>query len=240
MKLSSVHSWHYQLQGTVDPEISADCFVIDIDADPTPLLRPDRIVLAYFSVGEAEDYRAYWPEAEDIVLGENPEWTGNYPVRFWSYEWNRIVQTSVREARKKGFNGLYLDKVDVVDDIARRWPRLAREVSLYPEMSVLISRIVGTAPELLIVLQNGEDLIAEVGTSWCIDGLAKEELLFQDGKRNPPDEVRETLTKLRLSNVPVLCVEYLDDPAQRQTAIDWFDARGLPLFLSSGDRELAG
>ena len=45
-----------------------------------------RKVIAYLSIGEAEDYRAYWKSAwrtnpPTFLLGENPEWKGNYRVK---------------------------------------------------------------------------------------------------------------------------------------------------------------
>ena len=53
--------------------------------------KPDggaRIVLAYLSIGEAEDYRSYWQRDWSVSppawLGaENPDWPGNYAVNYW-------------------------------------------------------------------------------------------------------------------------------------------------------------
>src|ERR1035441_4370636 len=44
--------------------------------------RAGRRLIAYLSIGEAEDYRAYWQSswntnAPAFLLGENPEWKGN-------------------------------------------------------------------------------------------------------------------------------------------------------------------
>ena len=61
--------------------------------------KPDgerRIVLSYLSVGEAEDYRFYWkPEwsvkAPSWLEAENPDWEGNFKVRYWDPDWKRII-----------------------------------------------------------------------------------------------------------------------------------------------------
>ena len=45
-------------------------------------------MIAYSSIGEAEDYRYYWrAEWEDDVptwlAAENKDWKGNFKVRYW-------------------------------------------------------------------------------------------------------------------------------------------------------------
>ncbi len=62
-----------------------------------------RIVLAYLSIGEAEDYRNDWDPSWDehppAWLGdENPDWPGNYAVQFWDSGWQTIVAARVRRS----------------------------------------------------------------------------------------------------------------------------------------------
>src|SRR3972149_2003663 len=72
-------------------------------------------VLAYMSIGEAENYRFYWEESWDADndgqpdagspswLGpSNPDWPGNYQVRCWGPEWQSIIF---------GSSTSYLDKI---------------------------------------------------------------------------------------------------------------------------------
>lgn len=79
-RLAAVKSWGYQLQKIVPSEIAAspfDLIVIDYSRNGTDTgrftaaeiksmqLKPDggrRFVLAYLSIGEAEDYRFYWDQ----------------------------------------------------------------------------------------------------------------------------------------------------------------------------------
>ena len=47
-----------------------------------------RLVIAYFSIGEAEDYRNYWnklwnKKRPEWIVAENPAWKGNYIVKYW-------------------------------------------------------------------------------------------------------------------------------------------------------------
>ena len=80
-----------------------------------------RLVLCYLSIGEAEDYRPYWqPEwnenPPEWLLEENPNWAGNYRVRYWNEDWRALITGSADSYLGKilnaGFDGVYLDLVD--------------------------------------------------------------------------------------------------------------------------------
>ncbi|MGN7820517.1 endo alpha-1,4 polygalactosaminidase [Chitinophaga sp. 22536] len=80
-----------------------------------------RLVLAYMSMGQAEDYRWYWkPEWNDkhpAWMAElDPEWEGNYYVRYWMPEWKAYIYGNADSYTQKildaGFDGTYLDPVD--------------------------------------------------------------------------------------------------------------------------------
>ena len=80
-----------------------------------------RRVLAYFCIGEAEDYRWYWQPAWTSdppawLLGENPDWPGNYTVKYWYPEWQSILLDEpdgfLPRILAAGFDGVYLDLVD--------------------------------------------------------------------------------------------------------------------------------
>ncbi|MBN2535857.1 MAG: endo alpha-1,4 polygalactosaminidase [Spirochaetales bacterium] len=80
----------------------------------------DRLVIAYMSIGEAEDYRYYWetlPSA--LIAGENQDWEGNYIVRYWEEEWQEIIfgndDSYVKKIMDAGFDGVYLDIIDAYE-----------------------------------------------------------------------------------------------------------------------------
>lgn len=83
-----------------------------------------RLVISYMSIGEAEDYRYYWKDEWNYklpywIVEENPEWEGNYTVKYWMYEWQSIIFGNNNSYLKKiidsGFDGVYLDKIDVFE-----------------------------------------------------------------------------------------------------------------------------
>ena len=83
-----------------------------------------RLVIAYMSIGEAEDYRYYWDPAWESdppawLAGENPDWPGNYKVRYWMDGWQDIIfgdeDTYLDRIIKAGFDGVYLDIIDAFE-----------------------------------------------------------------------------------------------------------------------------
>ncbi len=83
-----------------------------------------RLVIAYMSIGEAENYRYYWNDSWTVgspswIEAENPDWAGNFKVRYWESEWQTIVYGNNDSYLKKiidaGFNGVYLDIIDAFE-----------------------------------------------------------------------------------------------------------------------------
>lgn len=81
-----------------------------------------RLVLAYMSIGEAEDYRYYWKKTwkksfPSWIVKENAQWKGNYGVRYWDKNWKAILYASkdsyIQRIVDAGFDGVYLDTIDV-------------------------------------------------------------------------------------------------------------------------------
>lgn len=79
-----------------------------------------RMVIAYMSIGEAEDYRYYW-QAEwkrgnpSWLDKENPKWKGNYKVKYWNAEWQAIIFDYLSRITNAGFDGVYLDIIDTFE-----------------------------------------------------------------------------------------------------------------------------
>ncbi|MCX8125160.1 MAG: endo alpha-1,4 polygalactosaminidase [Spirochaetes bacterium] len=86
-----------------------------------------RLVLAYMSVGEAEDYRYYWKHEWKknkpwFLEKENPDWKGNWKVRYWDTQWHRIIygagdgenfiDSYIGKIIYAGFDGVYMDVLD--------------------------------------------------------------------------------------------------------------------------------
>jgi cysteinyl-tRNA synthetase len=251
--LAAAKSWGYQLQN-LDPDKLApspyDMLVIDYSRDGkaaralTPeqvdkiRVKPDgerRIVLAYLSIGEAETYRYYWKWywgwffgvfAPRWLGGENPEWPGNYGVRYWQEGWQKIIfggeDGYLERIVKAGFDGVYLDRVDEYVDMVRE-KRNARALMI-AFVKALAARARALKPEFLIVPQNAEALLADPSYRAVIDGLGKEDLLFGEDvsqQPNDPKSIASNVVRLKLLTAdrkPVFVVEYLDAPQEIERA----------------------
>jgi cysteinyl-tRNA synthetase, unknown class len=83
-----------------------------------------RLVISYMSIGEAENYRFYWQDIwdknrPDWLEAENPDWEGNYKVRYWDAAWKNIIYGSssayLDRILSAGFDGVYLDIIDAFE-----------------------------------------------------------------------------------------------------------------------------
>lgn len=80
----------------------------------------NRLVVAYMSIGEAEDYRYYWKLAWAMtpptwLADANPSWPGNYKVRYWQKDWQTLVSGYLQRILDTGFDGVYLDIIDAFE-----------------------------------------------------------------------------------------------------------------------------
>ena len=274
--LARAQSWGYQLQDLDLKRAAAspfDVLVVDYAKDgsddtalkPAEIQRlqrkPDgsrRIVLAYISIGEAESYRSYWRkewkrQKPEWLLKENPEWEENFSVCFWAPGWQQLMCGSpdayLDRILAQGFDGIYLDKCDVTDDLKRHEKKVAAtRPDLEGDMVQFVDRMAAYArerrPGFLVVMQNAEPLLERPELRRVIDGVAKEELLFglddpeKPNGREDIDWSRERLDLVRRDGKPVFVVEYLNDRAKIAKAAEGISKLGYVLYVSDKDREL--
>lgn len=128
-----IDNFLYQLQEATAEHIGDTAFdlvitTIDVagnSAKTVPTLKHsaggDKTVLAYLSIGQAEDYRYYW----DPTWKDNPppwldtgdsNWQGDYWVRYWQPAWQQLIYGSpdsyLDRIIELGFDGVYLDRID--------------------------------------------------------------------------------------------------------------------------------
>lgn len=250
--LRAVDSWEYWLQDydlerldsapvdmlviaptRVDPKGGA---VIPFSVDDVRRLRsrPDgsrRLVLAHLSIGQADEQSSSWKSEWKTAppswsIAENCRAPRKHLVRFWDEGWKDIVfkgpSSMLARLQEAGFDGVYVDRVDVYDDIKDRHAD-ARE-----RMIGFVRELAATARarnrRFLIVAQNAEDLLSDAGYREAVDGIAKEGLLHGvdgTGKRNPAELVAWSvgqIQKLQRQNKTAFAVEYLKDPLQASAA----------------------
>ncbi len=249
-RLAGADSWTYQLQA-VDIDLLAadpttDLVVIDYSQDGSPegrfsrdaiqkLKSAGKIPAAYFCIGEAEDYRGYWDstwnEGPPPWLGpENPDWPGNFLVRYWHPQWKEILFEYLRKISEAGFEVLYLDKVDAWYDWVQQGevtpvPQL-RMIELIDELRIQGELLVPGG--LSLIIQNGETVILEEGVEQphidlllnAVEAVATEDLYFP-GDRDMDNDFDPEIYRFRAIEVfksagkKVFSVEYLTDAEKK-------------------------
>jgi cysteinyl-tRNA synthetase len=92
----------------------------DITSLKTKANGGSRLVICYMSIGEAESYRPYWFRLPNhLIVSENPEWPGNYAVKYWEADWKELIYEDENSYTDKiltaGFDGVYLDIIEAYE-----------------------------------------------------------------------------------------------------------------------------
>jgi cysteinyl-tRNA synthetase len=263
MSLAAVNDFLYQLQG-LDPgaigNTAYDLVVMDYSADGTEAgeFTPaqiaalkhspggEKIVLAYMSIGEAEDYRFYWQEGwtpgnPSWLDAENPDWPGNYKVRYWDPGWQSIISGYTDRLLDAGFDGAYLDIIDAYEYYADRGRTTAAQ-----EMADFVAAIRAHArardPDFYVFPQNAPQLAEEVPAYLgSVDGIGQEDIYYgydDDDVMTPPAvtaELEGYLDVFKNGGKLVLTVDYATTPAHVDDAYARSQARGYVPFATVRD-----
>lgn len=244
------------------------------DGDPWPpeaieairKARPGRKVIAYLSIGEAEDYRDYWQKKWDanadgkpdegapgFLCAVNPDWQGNYKVRYWHRDWQALIIKRLSDILStQKFDGLYLDIVDgyaffehdlKTDEWIDHRPNPQTGNSYRVDMIRWVKLIAENARKInsqaLIVPQNGEALLADKDYVKCIDAIGIEDLYTEGNKLQPAQGTEDRLAFLKpfiQTGKPVWLIEYPTHPARQRLVIAQAQAQGMRLLIT--DRNL--
>ncbi|MGI9288676.1 MAG: MJ1477/TM1410 family putative glycoside hydrolase [Pseudomonadales bacterium] len=239
LALQNLKSWGYQLQ-RLDVQRAArmphDLLVIDYSKDGSGAgaltwselsqlkRKPDgtrRIVLAYLSIGEAEDYRYYWKSswkksAPPWLGSENKQWPGNFLTKYWMPEWQRIILSEQEGYLSKiissGFDGVFLDRVDAHSDWSGSQNARKEMIDFVVKLS---QRAKTRQSKFLVFVQNAEELLTDRQYLKHIDGVVKEDMLYGASHKfqlNPKSLRASHINFLKIAwkqGKPVLVVEYL-------------------------------
>jgi cysteinyl-tRNA synthetase len=227
--------------------------------------KPTRRVIAYVSIGEAEDYRWYWrkewvtghsgrlaAQAPAFLDAVNPDWPGNYKVRYWQKEWQSLIRRYLDEIVAQGFDGIYLDIVDGFefyehdaahnDWIDNRMNPVTRQSfrrDMIDWVKTIAARARSARPGFLVIPQNGSQLLAHADFLEAVDAIGIEDLFTDGNKAQPKEHVDHILSFLELAKKagkPVLSIEYGTSAKARTRSIEGARQNGMTLLLT--DRNL--
>jgi cysteinyl-tRNA synthetase len=190
--------------------------------------KPDgspRIVLAYLSIGEAEDYRFYWKNKlkknpPSWLQEENSDWPGNYKVHYWNPSWQQIIfgkpTAYLDQLIDMEFDGVYLDIIDGFEYYQDSIPDAAKYMADFVSKLSKYAKSKSKNP-FYVIGQNGETLIDNHEYLQAIDGIAKEDLYYgleEEGVKNDSLEIAfslEYLRKAKSSGKKILVIDYVLD-----------------------------
>lgn len=224
-----------------------------------------RRVVAYVSIGEAEDYRPYWKKSWDadkdgkpdaaapkFLNAENPDWKGNYRVRYWQPEWQQIMLPAVDKVVAQGFDGIYLDIVDAFefyeyDAASKGWlddrPNPETGKTYRQDMIAWVATIAQRArakrPGFLVIPQNASQLLAHADYRELISAIGVEDLFVADKKLRTEKQSRFVLSfleQLKSIGKPVLVIDYPKSESIHAAAFEAAAKHGFTLLLT--DRQL--
>ncbi len=263
VELQAVNDFLYQLQ---ELDLAAvgrsayDMIVMDYSADGTEagaytraqiegLKRSPggpKIVLAYMSIGEAEEYRYYWQPGWRAgnprwLDQPNPTWVHNHKVQYWDSQWQQIIFAYTDRLIDAGFDGAYLDIIDGFEYFESKGRGSAAQ-----EMAAFVAAIAAHArrPDIdfLIFPQNGAALARLVPDYLnSVDGIGQEDTYYgydEDNVRTPADataEIESDLDLFRAAGKLVLTVDYATAPANIDDAYKKSFAKGYVPFVTTRD-----
>ena len=259
----SVRSFLYQLQDFDLVAIARSCYdliVIDNSSDGgeegelTPAQIEalaggpggTKIVLSYMSIGEAEDYRFYWQVAWTSTAppwldDENPDWEGNYKVRYWDPEWRDIVLEHTDRLLDAGFHGAYLDLIDAYEHYESRG-RSTAAAEMIALIGAIRAHVAARDPDFLLVVQNA----AELGDAFpeyldLVDGIGQEDIYYgyaDDDVMTPITVTAEMESHLDIflaAGKLVLTIDYATTPRHIDDAYAKSEANGYVPFVTTRD-----
>jgi cysteinyl-tRNA synthetase len=210
------------------------------------------LVIAYMSIGEAEDYRFYWQD--DWKTGSpgwldsvNPDWAGNFKVRYWDADWQSVVfgseEAYLDQILAAGFDGVYLDIIDAYEYFAERGRGSAED-----EMVEFVTAIGEYArrqhPGFLVIPQNSPELGLRADYLAAVDGIGMESIYFGYDEQDEAtegsvtSELEEILEVWTAAGKLVLAVDYVTSPDNIAEAYEL--ATGKQFTHTVTDVELGG
>ncbi|MGQ9706651.1 MAG: MJ1477/TM1410 family putative glycoside hydrolase [bacterium] len=204
-----------------------------------------KLVVSYINIGEAENYRWYWdpswdedhngkPDPDDPPwLGEeNPEWPGNYKVKYWYAEWQAIIFSYVDKVIDAGFDGVYLDIIDAYEYWGSGGESGLERETAEQEMIDFVKAIADYArnkkgnASFGVFPQNGEGLSTHSDYVQIITGIGREDTWYTDNDQNSQEDIDNVLFHLdvfKSASKLVLCTDYVAE----DNLIDDFYAKAI-------------
>jgi len=206
----------------------------------------EKIVLAYMSIGEAEDYRFYWqdgwtPGNPAWLDAENPDWPGNYKVHYWDPAWQTLIFNYTNRLLDAGFDGVYLDVIDAYEYYAGQGRATAAQ-EMVDFVAAIRTHARARDADFFILPQNAPELANRVPPYLdIVDGIGQEDIYYgyeADDVLTPPAvsaELESHLDLFKAAGKLVLTIDYASTPTHVDDAYAKSQAKGYVPFVTVRD-----
>jgi cysteinyl-tRNA synthetase len=264
---SSTLAFIVELQGTNYSSLSSTNFEVGIvDPDGSGLTASQisdlessgKTLLAYLSIGLANDYRSYWlpswnTSPPSFILGADKNWPGAYYVAFWSPDWQQIVINEAVALAKEGYDGVDLDVVDayLLSNVAAADGGIAKAradmVNFVEAISVATKAV---NPNFKIVQNNALDLLtinpddptSVTNASYLsyIDGVLAESTFYLPDNSQPVWSTYnlQYAAHAEAAGKTVFSIDYPSSTAAQQDFINQAIANGFVPYAATPDQSL--
>lgn len=168
-----------------------------------------KLLISYISIGEAEDYRYYWEDSWDSnedgepdsgaptwLDEENPDWDGNFKVKYWMQGWQDIVYDYLDRIMDSEFDGIYMDLIDAYEYYEDDFPTSDwLMIDFVGNISDYVKADQGK--DFLVFVQNGDSLLKNSTYLDHIDGIGREDLFYDDEDITDEDDREDSIKNLK-------------------------------------------
>ena len=154
---------------------------------------------------------------------------GNYRVKYWHADWQKLMLVAIDDAMTCGFDGVYLDIVDgfetfelegteFIDDRVNPETKQSYRRDMVDWVKAIAARARTKNPTALVIPQNGSQLLVHADFLASISAIGIEDLFTNGNKLQPKSHTHEVLGHLKITATaqkPVLLIEYPKN-AERQ------------------------
>jgi len=264
---SSTLAFIDQLQGVNYASLSATNFEVGIvDPDGSGLTSSQnsslessgKTILAYLSVGLANNYRSYWQSSwnqnpPSFILGADSSWPGAYYVKYWDPAWQQIVINEAVALAKAGYSGVDLDVVDAYDssNVAAADGGIAKartDMANFVEAISAATKAVN--PNFKIVQNEGLDLLttdpnnpaSPTNAAYLsyIDGVLAESEFYLPNNTKPswgPTDLQYLVHAVSAGKT-VFSIDYPSSASAQQSYITGAIAQGFVPYAATPDQSL--
>ena len=210
----------------------------DISAETVKKLKDDgHVVYGYLSVGSLENYRPYYDDFKDMILGSYENWPDEYWIDVSDERWQSFVVDSLATAmKKKGFDGVFVDNTDVYYNYPSE--------QVYTGLKTIIFGI--RQHELPAMVNGGDSFVTRLideGDADLINSVSQESVFscIEDYEENifarqEPEETeyfKEYVERVSAAGIDVYLIEYTIDAGLISEINEYCAGHGYHYYVSA-------